>query len=50
LEILEEVFKRIRKANLKLGPDKCKFGFEEIKYAGDRCWLTLSNAKILNML
>jgi hypothetical protein len=34
LKILEEVFTRIRNANLKLGPDKCKFGFEEIKFLG----------------
>jgi RNase H-like domain found in reverse transcriptase/Reverse transcriptase (RNA-dependent DNA polymerase) len=31
---LEKVFKKIRKANLKLGPDKCKFCFNEIKFLG----------------
>ena len=34
LEDLEKVFKKIRKANLKLGPDKCKFCFAEIKFLG----------------
>lgn len=34
LEILEEVFRKIRNANLKLGPEKCKFCFKEIKFLG----------------
>ena len=34
LNDLEQVFERIRKANLKLGPEKCKFCFGEIKFLG----------------
>ncbi len=31
---LEEVFEKIRIANLKFGPEKCKFCFQEIKFLG----------------
>ncbi len=34
IENLEKVFKKIREANLKFGPEKCKFCFEEIKFLG----------------
>jgi hypothetical protein len=34
LNDLKQVFERIREANLKLGPKKCKFCFEEIKFLG----------------
>src|SRR6266480_1500917 len=34
LNDLEQVFERIKKANLKLGPEKCKFCFGEIKFLG----------------
>lgn len=33
-EILEEVFRRFRKANLTFKPSKCKFGFQEIEMLG----------------
>src|SRR4051794_31534543 len=32
LKILEEIFKKIRNANLKLGSEKCKFCLKEIKF------------------
>src|SRR5438876_1542458 len=31
---IEEVFQKLRKAKLKLGPEKCHFGFKEIKFLG----------------
>ncbi len=31
---IENVFEKIQGANLKLGPEKCKFCFEEIKFLG----------------
>src|SRR5438046_2705350 len=31
---IEEVFQKLRKAKLKLGPEKCHFGFQEIKFLG----------------
>src|SRR5438045_7056007 len=31
---IENVFEKIQGANLKLGPEKCKFGFDEIKFLG----------------
>src|SRR5436189_4797982 len=31
---LEEVYEKIRIANLKFGPEKCKFCFQEIKFLG----------------
>jgi hypothetical protein len=34
LKYLEEVFKRLRKAGLKLQMDKCKFCFNEIEFLG----------------
>src|SRR5436305_13552927 len=34
LEDVGRVFERIQGANLKLGPEKCKFCFEEIKFLG----------------
>src|SRR2546430_15478915 len=34
LNDLEQVFERIKGANLKLGPEKCKFCFGEIKFLG----------------
>src|SRR5436190_22251009 len=34
LEDVGQVFERIQEANLKLGPEKCKFCFEEIKFLG----------------
>src|SRR5207248_8055549 len=32
LQHLEEVFKRLRKAKLKINPDKCHFGAQEIQF------------------
>jgi len=34
LQHLEEVFKRLRKAKLKINPDKCHFGAQEIQFLG----------------
>ena len=34
LQHLEEVFKRLRKAKLKINPDKCHFGVQEIQFLG----------------
>ena len=34
LNDLKQVFERIREAKLKLGPEKCKFCFGEIKFLG----------------
>src|SRR6266513_1472321 len=31
---IEDVFEKLQGANLKLGPEKCKFCFEEIKFLG----------------
>src|SRR5438045_8610536 len=31
---IEDIFEKIRIANLKLGPEKCKFCFNEIKFLG----------------
>ena len=36
LDNLEQVFDRLRGANLKLHPEKCKFMFREVKYLGYR--------------
>ena len=36
LEALEEVFKRYRKYNLKLRPDKCHFGYYDLEVLGYR--------------
>jgi len=33
---LEEVFKRVRRANLRLNPDKCMFGSNEVEFLGYR--------------
>src|SRR2546421_4345839 len=34
LRHLKEVFKRLRKAKLKINPDKCHFGTQEIQFLG----------------
>ena len=34
MQDIEEVFQKIRKARLKLGPEKCHFAFKEIKFLG----------------
>jgi hypothetical protein len=34
LEVLQEVFRRLRAANLKLNPDKCQFGRRSLTYLG----------------
>lgn len=34
LEVLKEVFCRLREANLKLNPDKCQFGRKSLRYLG----------------
>ena len=34
LELLEEVFRRCQKSNLKLNAEKCSFGLDEIEYLG----------------
>ena len=34
LKHLEEVFKRLRKAGLKINPDKCHFGTQELQFLG----------------
>lgn len=38
LSHLEEVFRRLKKANLKLNPEKCQFGRKSLKYLGH--WVT----------
>ena len=46
---LEEVFKRLAKANLKLKPKKCVFFKEQIKYLGyvvDKEGLCPQNSKL----
>ncbi|KAH0815056.1 hypothetical protein GEV33_007735 [Tenebrio molitor] len=34
LEVLQEVFRRLRAANLRLNPDKCQFGRRSLTYLG----------------
>jgi len=34
LKRLREVFTRFRNYNIKLNPDKCRFGLEEVEYLG----------------
>lgn len=34
---LEEIFKRLVKANFKIQPDKCVFGTDEVEYLGHGC-------------
>lgn len=34
INLLEEVFKRLRQAGLKLNPEKCQFGRTELRYLG----------------
>lgn len=36
MEVLQEVFRRFREANLTFKPSKCKFGFQEIEVLGYR--------------
>ena len=34
LSVLEETFRRLREANLKLNPEKCNFGLSSVEYLG----------------
>ena len=48
-ERLEQIFERLRRHNVTLNPDKCRFGMTEVEYVGhviDEHGLTFSSAKL----